>query len=481
MAAQQIHHAGKHLGRIIFRNGHNGLSQCASVVQAANVVEDRRAPGIIHGGVQLTVHKVPTGDAVGPLVGGVLPDLAKQQRVGLYGADAFFQLIDKFVGQLIHHIQAEAIGAQTQPVGGHRVVILYNIMYVAGCDLLHVGQRGHIPPGIVVVGIVTEAVPLPVRRVRIADGAVAEDVLGVKIDAVAAGVRKNAVEDNADAQAVGLVAEDLEVRLCPQHGVDAFIIGGIVAVVGVGHENGVEVDHLYPQVLEVGQLFPHAVEVTAEKVAAPVALAIGLILRHLVPVRMDRKGPELIRQITVAGLVKAVRQDLVHDRAPGKVRRGKIGGDDAELPLVSRLHIGPVSLLEQTESAVFFGHIEPVEKQAAFLRHKFTAVGFVAVAAVFFLYKGILPCRCVLTVLQHEMHTGSMAVDRDKQAQNAPLPRSDTTERGLVGRISAVKQDTHYLSFQIFSAYSSTERSEEKIPALAILTRDILENFLASR
>ena len=366
-------------------------------------------------------------------------------------------------------------------MGSNRVIILNYIMYIAGCDLLHVGQRRHIPPGIVVVGIVPETVPLPVRRVRIADCAVTEDVLGIKIDAVAAGMGENAIQDNADTQVVSLVTKRLEICFGSQHGVYTLIVSGIIAVVGIGHENGVEVDHLYPQILQIGQLFPHAVEVAAEKVAAPVALCVGRIARHLVPACMDGKGPQLFRQVTVAGFEKSVGQNLIHDRSPGKIRRGKIGGNDAELPLVSRLHIGSVALLEQAEPSVFLGHIEPVKIQAPFLGRKLTAVSRIAVTAFFFFNKRILPCRRVLTVLQHELHAGSMAGGRDEKAQDAPLPRSDTTERGLVGRISAVKQDAHYFRFQMFSAYSSTERSEEKIPALAILTRDILENFLASR
>ena len=49
---------------------------------------------------------------MGDLVGGILPHFADEQSIGLQLTDPLFKLQDKFVGQLVYHIQPEAVGTQ---------------------------------------------------------------------------------------------------------------------------------------------------------------------------------------------------------------------------------------------------------------------------------------------------------------------------------------------------------------------------------
>ena len=58
-----------------------------------------------------------------------VPSLADQQRIASQLAQVLFQNTDKFVRQLVHHIQPETVGAQLQPVGHHGILALYDVIH----------------------------------------------------------------------------------------------------------------------------------------------------------------------------------------------------------------------------------------------------------------------------------------------------------------------------------------------------------------
>ena len=51
--------------------------------------------------------------AIANLVGGVFPDLAEQQRIGLLGEHGLFDLGQEVVGKLVSDVQAPAMSAGT--------------------------------------------------------------------------------------------------------------------------------------------------------------------------------------------------------------------------------------------------------------------------------------------------------------------------------------------------------------------------------
>ncbi len=51
--------------------------------------------------------------AIADLVGGVFPDLAEQQCVGLLGEHGLFDLGQEVIGKLVGHIEAPAMSAGT--------------------------------------------------------------------------------------------------------------------------------------------------------------------------------------------------------------------------------------------------------------------------------------------------------------------------------------------------------------------------------
>ena len=60
--------------------------------------------------------------AVADLVGGVFPDFAEQQRIGLFGKYCLLDLGQEIVRKLVGHVKAPAMGASAQPFTDHTVL-----------------------------------------------------------------------------------------------------------------------------------------------------------------------------------------------------------------------------------------------------------------------------------------------------------------------------------------------------------------------
>ena len=87
---------------------------------------------------------------------------------------------------------------------------------------------------------------------------------------------EHAVQDDADAPLLRLGAKAGELLCRAQQRVGLEIVGGVVPVVGVGLEDGVEVDAGDAQVGQVGQLLADALKVSAKVV--PVQVAVLLLI-----------------------------------------------------------------------------------------------------------------------------------------------------------------------------------------------------------
>ncbi len=178
-----------------------------------------------------------------------------------------------------------------------------------------------------------EAVP----RIVGGDGALRRagrgvEAVGVEVAAFRAGVIEYAVEHDADAALFRLRAEGAEVLLVAEERVDRFVVGGIIAVVGGGLKDRVEVERGDMERGEVVELFRDAGEVAAEEVLAVVAALVGAAERRFVPALVERAAADQAIHAAQLCAIKAVGEDLVGDAAAEPVGRFGAPVVDGQLP-----------------------------------------------------------------------------------------------------------------------------------------------------
>lgn len=82
-----------------------------------------------------------------------------------------------------------------------------------------------------------------------------------------------------------------------------------------------------------------------------------------VPIFMYLIGRQFSCEVASSAFAKAVGENLVDDTAPSPVRSGEGVRHTTDLPQVSVLHVGVVSIFEQPESAGVSHNIEIVEEK----------------------------------------------------------------------------------------------------------------------
>ena len=266
--------------------------------------------------------------AVADLVGGVFPDLAEQQRVGLFGKYGLFDLGQEIVRKLVGHIQAPAVSAGAQPFTNDAVLAQEPLAYQFGA-LIDGGHIAHAPPA-VVRAVLVEIKRIAPRRILALPCAHAGVVaVAVEVDRIVARVVEHAVQNDGNAQLLGRLAQFSKVLLGAQNRIDLGVIGGVVAVVARGFKNGVEVDSRKAQLGDARQVFLDTLERSAVKVPGLDGAVLGaLVHRRLVPVldhaalnaltRFFDLGQRALAPVLVAGI--AIGEDLVDHTAlvPGR-------------------------------------------------------------------------------------------------------------------------------------------------------------------
>ena len=180
--------------------------------------------------------------------------------------------------------------------------------------------------------------------------------------------------------------------------------------------------------MQIRKLFPDTVQISAEEVIVEhFAMLIRQIDRQLIPALMHPIGPQLLRAVADAGLIEPVREDLIHDRAPERLRHGIALLHTAQLPEVARLHIRVIPLLEEPELFVCGGDTEAVKIQLRPLQRKGAAVAFVQLAA---LLQGHfdLALRAAVFAQQQELHPRRAAADGDLDVHGTRLSRMQHAE-----------------------------------------------------
>ena len=261
--------------------------------------------------------------AVADLVGGVFPDLAEQQRVGLFGKYGLFDLGQEIVRKLVGHIQAPAVSAGAQPFTNDAVLAQEPLAYQFGA-LIDGGHIAHAPPA-VVRAVLVEIKRIAPRRIlalpRAHAGVVA---VAVEVDRIVARVVEHTVQNDGNAQLLGRLAQLGKVLLGAQNRIDLGVICGVVAVVARGFKNGVEVDGCKAQLSDAGQVFLDALERAAVEAPGLDGAVLGaLVYGRLVPVldhaaldsvaRLFDFGQRALAPVLVAGV--AIGEDLVDHAA----------------------------------------------------------------------------------------------------------------------------------------------------------------------
>ena len=179
--------------------------------------------------------------AIANLVGGVFPDLAEQQRVGLFGENGLFDLGQEVIGKLVGHVQTPAMGASAQPLTNDAVLAQELLAHQLGI-LVDCGHVAHAPPAVIRT-VLVEVKRIAPRRVLALPGTHAGVVaVAVKVDRVVASMVEDAVQNNGNAELLGRLTQLRKVLLGAQNRVYFGVVGRIVAVVARGLKDGVEVD-----------------------------------------------------------------------------------------------------------------------------------------------------------------------------------------------------------------------------------------------
>ena len=155
----------------------------------------------------------------------VLPNLADNGAVGLFGLCGLAYKRKHIVGKLVGNIKPPAGSAAPEPQLNYAVLCADDVILPACVLLVYLGQILKVPPAAVIVGEGAEVKPVKIlrslARVR-ADAAVAAEA--VKINAVRARVRENAVIYDFYTEPFGLGTKVYIIIDAAQYRVNVFVV-----------------------------------------------------------------------------------------------------------------------------------------------------------------------------------------------------------------------------------------------------------------
>ncbi len=312
MGVQRVHGGVEGEGGIVLPDGLHPLDKGLPSAPLEEG-EDGGAQGIVHQPVAVAPQDVLPAHPVGHFGGPVLPHLADDHRVGLLRPGGGVDTGHKVVGQLVGHVQPPAVCPRPQPPADHAVLAAEDEVPVAGVVLVDGGQGVDAPPAVVFVGPLGKAKPGAVGGVlALLCPRLGVEAVAVEVAAHIAGVVKHAVQHHPHPPPVGLVAQPGKILVGAQHRVYPAVVGGAVAVVFRRLEDGVEVQGLHSQALEVVQLFQHALKVTAEEVpVAHLPPVVGAVLGELLPALVDPPAPHHALRVWNFAAAEAVGENLI--------------------------------------------------------------------------------------------------------------------------------------------------------------------------
>ena len=167
-------------------------------------------------------------------------------------------------------------------------------------------------------------------------------------------------------------AQCLKILVGAQQGVHIQVVGGVVAVVGVGLKDGVEVDKIHPHLVQVRELLLDALEVAAEIVLVQVAAGLvglpegfGVFVGLIQPVR---EGHGLV----LHPFAEAVREDLIEHLTLDAFGGLKVLLIDRDLPAFAILPADHAAVVGAAHDAAEVGvEVEVVEVEARVIQRHF--------------------------------------------------------------------------------------------------------------
>ena len=151
----------------------------------------------------------------------------------------------------------------------------------------------------------------------------------------------------------------------------------------------------------------------------------------------------LTGQVTFAGFVEPVGEDLVNGCAFGPVGGVEVLGDAADLPQVAGFHIGIVTLLKQAETTVVGVDEEVIEIQSGMGNGEFTAPDFVCTLLILAQQRDDLGSGGAVIIAQDTGHLGGHNRGGNVDVQRTDLIGGQCAEGGLILGQLAVIEDSH--------------------------------------
>ncbi len=311
MSPQEIHGGVKSGGRIIFPDRFHSLFKIfRRTIQ--QIVQKGGSERVVHDPVELFTQKVSPAAGIRNLIAGILPDLSQHQGVGIRLLHSGPELFNKLARQLVGHIQPPAGSPGPKPVFYHGIFALNHIIHVSRAVLPNIGQGADAPPGVIGPRPLAELEPVVIGAVfalsRTQGGIKA---VGVKIDALRAGVVKNAIQQNANSFFPCLDAEVPKIRFCAQHGIDLCVVRRVIAVIGSGFKNGAEVQGSHVQSRQVIQMGSHTGQRASKEVPILDLTALRPPSGSFIPVFMDPAVPNQPRRVRELQAAVAVGKNLI--------------------------------------------------------------------------------------------------------------------------------------------------------------------------
>ncbi len=398
--------------------------------------------GVVHHAVQPLAQQVGAALAKAVFGGGILPHLAQQELLRADPLDSGADLFNKVVRQLIGHIQPEACRTALQPCVDH-AALAGDELHVGGVLFVHLGQGLEAPPAAVaalVFGV--KVVPAAVGGAGVAvSTALAVAAFAVEIAAVGAGVAEHAVQYDADAVLGGFPAKLLKILVGAQQRVHVEVVCGVVAVVGVGLKNGVEVKIVHAHLAQVGQLELDAFQVAAKVILVQVAAGlVGLpegfgVLVGLI--QSVREGHRLVLHT----FAEAVREDLIEHLALDALRGLETGIVDGDLPLFAFLPADNAAVVRPAVDAAEVGvEVKIIEVQARVvqrqLHREMVLLGGLAVELHAIVHRHVI----FPLLLEHQMRIDIAQLFRDAKGQTHSLAGPQRAKGLLEIGVIAIEQ-----------------------------------------
>ena len=284
--------------------------------------------------MDLTPQQISAPLAVGDLIAAVLPDLAQQETIWLFLHNSRTDTGNKAVRKFIGHVQPPGVRTGPKPAANHRVLTFNDVVNIIRMVLVDCGEGMEAPPAIVLRWPLLEGIPViigAVRTLRYAQRGVC--ALCIKVLAVVAGMIENAVQHDANAQVLCLLTESPEIPLAAQHGINLFVISGVISMVAVRLEYGAEIDGGNAQRFQIWEFLLYAGQIPAKVVMVlRFSVPVGKEGQTFIPVRMKSSFSQQTGQAGRACPPEAVWKDLIGHTPSEPVGGGKGGVVNCLLP-----------------------------------------------------------------------------------------------------------------------------------------------------